>query len=96
MKTFTWTLYIALILVLAMSTFVEYSQGSAFVCTYIYHSPAFVMGWGLLVSLHVIVTTASECLGFYPNDEIKGVMLHFLFWKAVSGLKKKRLIEYCF
>lgn len=51
MKTFTWTLYIALILVLAMSTFVEYSQGSAFVCTYIYHSPAFVMGWGLLVLL---------------------------------------------
>lgn len=51
MKTFTWTLYIALILVLAMSTFVEYSQGSAFVCTYIYHSPAFVMVWGLLVLL---------------------------------------------
>lgn len=56
-----------------------------------------LLGWGLLVSLHVIVTTASECLGFYPNDEIKGVMLHFLFWKTVSGFKKKkRLIEYCF
>lgn len=56
-----------------------------------------LLGWGLLVSLHVIVTTASECLGFYPNDEIKGVMLHSCFWKTVSGLKKKkRLIEYCF
>ena len=51
MKTFVWTLYIALILVLAIATFVEYSQGTAFVCTYIYHSPAFVMGWGLLVLL---------------------------------------------
>ena len=51
MKTFVWTLYIALILVLAIATFVEYSQGTAFVCTYIYHSPVFVMGWGLLVLL---------------------------------------------
>lgn len=49
-----------------------------------------IAGVGLLVSLHVIVTTASECLGFYPNDEIKGAMLHFLFWKTVSGLKKKK------
>ena len=51
MKTTAWTLYIALILLLAIATFVEYSQGTAFVSTYIYHSPAFVMGWGLLVLL---------------------------------------------
>ena len=51
MKRIVWLLYIALVIVLAMATFIEYSQGTAFVCTYIYHSPAFVMGWGLLVLL---------------------------------------------
>lgn len=51
MKTTAWTLYIALILILAIATFVEYSQGTVFVSTYIYHSPAFVIGWGLLVLL---------------------------------------------
>lgn len=45
---------------------------------------------GQLVSLHANCTTASGCLGLCPNDEIKGVMLHFLFWKTVFGLKKKK------
>lgn len=53
--------------------------------------------WGLLVSLYAHYTTTSGCLGFCPNNEIKGVMLHFLFWKTVFGLKKKKgLIAYCF
>lgn len=39
--------------------------------------------WGLLLSLQAH-TTASGCLGFCPNNKIKGVMLHFLFWKMES------------
>lgn len=51
MKTIVWTLYIAMILVLAIATFVEYSQGTAFVSEYIYHSPAFCIGWGVMALL---------------------------------------------
>ena len=49
MKRLVWSLYVALIAVLAVATWVEYSQGTAFVCRYIYHSPTFCIGWGLLV-----------------------------------------------
>lgn len=41
--------------------------------------------WGLLLSVHTHYLTASGCLGFCPNNEIKGVMLHFLFWKTESS-----------
>lgn len=51
MKTIVWTLYIVMILVLAIATFVEYSQGTAFVSEYIYHSPAFCIGWGVMAML---------------------------------------------
>ena len=43
-----------------------------------------LLEWGLLVSFYAHCTTASGYLGFCPNDEIKGVMLHFLFWKTES------------
>lgn len=49
MKRMVWSLYIVLIVVLVLATFVEYSQGTAFVSKYLYHSPAFCIGWGLLV-----------------------------------------------
>ena len=49
MKRLVWSLYVALIAVLTVATWVEYSQGTAFVCKYIYHSPTFCIGWGLLV-----------------------------------------------
>lgn len=49
MKRLVWSLYVALIAVLAVATWVEYSQGTAFVCKYIYHNPTFCIGWGLLV-----------------------------------------------
>ena len=48
MKILVWSLYVALIAVLAVATWVEYSQGTAFVCKYIYHNPTFCIGWGLL------------------------------------------------
>lgn len=49
MKKAVLFLYVALTLTLAVATFVEYAQGTAFVGKYIYHSPAFCIGWGLLV-----------------------------------------------
>ena len=49
MKRLVWSLYVALIAVLAVATWVEYSLGTAFVCKYIYHNPTFCIGWGLLV-----------------------------------------------
>ena len=49
MKRLVWSLYVALIAVLAVATWVEYSLGTAFVCKYIYHNPTFCVGWGLLV-----------------------------------------------
>lgn len=55
MKRFAWLLYVALIAVLAVTTFVEYLQGTAFVSKYIYHSPAFCVAWGLLVVAALVV-----------------------------------------
>ena len=49
MKRLVWSLYVALIAVLAVATWIEYLRGTAFVCKYIYHSPIFCIGWGLLV-----------------------------------------------
>lgn len=49
MKRLVWSLYVALIALLAVATWIEYSQGTAFVCKYIYHNPTFCIGWGLLV-----------------------------------------------
>lgn len=49
MKKGVWLLYVALTVVLAVATFVEYRQGTAFVGKHIYHSPIFCIGWGLLV-----------------------------------------------
>lgn len=46
-----WSLYVAMVAVLAVATLVEYSEGTAYVCKYIYHSPVFCIGWGLLVLL---------------------------------------------
>ena len=39
LKKFVLVLYIVILLVLAIATFVEYGWGSEFVAEYIYHSP---------------------------------------------------------
>lgn len=49
LKKLGWLLYIAMVIVLAVATFVEYSEGTAFVSKHIYHSLTFCIGWGLLV-----------------------------------------------
>ncbi len=51
MKKFVLVLYIVILLVLAIATFVEYGWGSEFVAEYIYHSPLFCLLWGILALL---------------------------------------------
>lgn len=80
MKRIVWLLYIALVIVLAMATFVEYSQGTAFVCTYIYHSPAFVMGWGLLVLLTLWIVWSGRMWKHMPT-----FLLHLSFVVILVG-----------
>lgn len=80
MKRIVWLLYIALVIVLAMATFIEYSQGTAFVCTYIYHSPAFVMGWGLLVLLTLWIAWKQRMWKHIPAS-----LLHLSFVVILVG-----------
>ena len=44
-------IYVFLIIVMAIATFVEYSQGTSFVTGHIYHSTFFIMAWALLAVL---------------------------------------------
>lgn len=80
LKTIVWTLYIALILVLAMATFVEYSQGTAFVCTHIYHSPLFGIGWGLLILLTLWIGWKRRLWKRFPT-----LLLHLSFVVILAG-----------
>lgn len=80
LKKGVWLLYIALIDILAMATFVEYSQGTAFVCTYIYHSPTFCIGWGLLVLLTLWITCKQLICKRLPS-----FMLHLSFVVILTG-----------
>ena len=43
--------YVFLIVVMAIATFVEYGQGTSFVAERIYHNTFFIMAWGGLVVL---------------------------------------------
>lgn len=51
MKRFVLELYIVILLVLAIATFVEYGWGSDFVANYVYHTPFFCLLWGILALL---------------------------------------------
>lgn len=90
MKTFVWTLYIVLILILAIATFVEYSQGTAFVYTYIYHSPAFVMGWGLLVLLTLWIAWSGRMWKRLPSFLLHLFMVVILTGAFVSFLTSRK------
>ncbi len=90
MKTTAWTLYIALILLMAIATFVEYSQGTAFVSTYIYHSPAFVIGWGLLVLLTLWIVCKQRMWKHLPTFLLHLSMVVILAGAFVSFLSSRK------
>ena len=54
MRYFTLILYILLIMVLGIATFVESAKGSSFVMEHIYHSVPFMVLWGALGVLMII------------------------------------------
>ena len=54
MRYFTLILYILLIVVLGIATFVESAKGSSFVMEHIYHSVPFMVLWGALGVLMII------------------------------------------
>lgn len=90
MKRIVWLLYIALVIVLAMATFIEYSQGTAFVCTYIYHSPAFVMGWGLLVLLTLWIGWKQRMWKHIPSFLLHLSMVVILVGALISFLTSRK------
>ena len=55
MKKFVLVLYIIILLVLAIATFVEYGWGSEFVAEYIYHSPLFCLLWCILTLSALVI-----------------------------------------
>lgn len=55
MKHFIAILYVLLVVVLAVATFVEREMGSSWVATHIYHSFWFALLWGILSVLTIVV-----------------------------------------
>ena len=80
MKRFVWSLYIILTATLAVATLAEHSQGTAFVSKHIYHSPAFCIGWGLLVLSALYVFCRRRMWLNLPS-----LLLHVSFVVILSG-----------
>lgn len=55
MKKLVIALYIGMLVILAVATFVEYGWGSDFATQTVYHSPFFVLWWAALVVLTLMV-----------------------------------------
>lgn len=55
MKKLILLLYVAIVIVLAATTFVEYAMGTAWVGEHVYYTPAFCLLWGTLAVLTLYV-----------------------------------------
>lgn len=75
-----WLLYIALVVIMAIATFVEHAKGTVFVCDHVYHSPTFCFGWGLLV-LGALFLSYKRCMW----KRFPSFLLHFSFVVILCG-----------
>ena len=57
------SLYICLVALLAVVTFVEHVRGTEFVEKYVYHTVWFCCLWGVLAALAVAVLVSGSCGG---------------------------------
>lgn len=80
MKTITLILYILLTVVLAVATFVEHAQGTAFVVEHIYHSVPFIVLWGALGVLLIFSLWKKTFFQVGPK-----ILLHFSFLVILAG-----------
>lgn len=90
MKIYVWMLYIAMILVLAIATFVEYSQGTTFVAAYIYHSPFFCIGWGLMALLTLWIAWQQRMWKRLPTFLLHLSLVMILSGALISFLTSKK------
>ena len=80
MKHLTLILYILLTVVLAVATFVEHAQGTAFVVEHIYHSVPFIVLWGALGVLMIFSLWKKTFFQVGPK-----ILLHFSFLVILAG-----------
>lgn len=80
LKPLTLILYLLLTVVLAVATFVEYAQGTAFVTEYIYHSVPFVVLWGALGVLMIFSLLEKKNFQVWPK-----ILLHLSFVMILAG-----------
>ena len=80
MRHFTLILYILLIAVLGIATFVESAKGSSFVMEYIYHSVPFMALWGVLGVLMIFSLWKKTFFQVGPK-----ILLHFSFLLILAG-----------
>ena len=80
MRHFTLILYILLIVVLGIATFVESAKGSSFVMEYIYHSVPFMVLWGVLSVLMIFSLLRKKNFQVGPK-----ILLHFSFLLILAG-----------
>ena len=80
MRYFTLILYILLIVVLGIATFVESAKGSSFVTEHIYHSIPFIVLWGALSVLMFFSLLRKKNFQVGPK-----ILLHFSFLLILAG-----------
>ncbi|MBQ8866241.1 MAG: cytochrome c biogenesis protein CcsA [Bacteroidaceae bacterium] len=80
LKPLTLILYLLLTVVLAVATFVEYAQGTAFVTEHIYHSVPFVVLWGALGVLMIFSLLEKKNFQVWPK-----ILLHLSFVVILAG-----------
>ena len=80
MRHLTLILYILLIVVLGIATFVESAKGSSFVMEYIYHSVPFMALWGILGVLMIFSLWKKTFFQVGPK-----ILLHFSFLLILAG-----------
>ncbi len=80
MRHLTLILYILLIAVLGIATFVESAKGSSFVMEHIYHSVPFMALWGVLGVLMIFSLWKKTFFQVGPK-----ILLHFSFLLILAG-----------
>lgn len=80
MKRLVCILYVLLVVVLSITTFVEREWGTSWVATHIYHSAWFVALWGILSLLALVVLVRKQLWHRLP-----AFLLHLSFLCILSG-----------
>lgn len=80
MKSFILFIYSALVVVLAVATFVEQARGTAFVGEHVYHTAWFCTLWGVLAALTLVA-----CLRLHLWRRVPLLLLHGSFLVVLGG-----------